>query len=98
MNAGVTSRGSPMPKSISSTPLAVASAFQSSSRAKGYCASSLSTGERRMARKLPGKEALQRLVGALELADLHPLVDRVCVPRRTGAEVDRIEAPRSEVG
>ena len=45
MNAGVTSRGSPMPKSISSMPRAAASAFQSSRRANGYCASSARTGE-----------------------------------------------------
>ena len=41
MNAGVTSRGSPMPKSITSIPRACASAFQSSSRANGYWASSV---------------------------------------------------------
>ena len=45
MNAGVTSRGSPMPKSISSIPRARASAFHSSSRVNGYCARSARTGE-----------------------------------------------------
>src|SRR5437899_1459664 len=98
MNAGVTSRGSPMPKSISSIPLAAASAFQSSRRANGYCVSSLSTGERRMVRTLPRKELLQGVVGALELADLYPLVDRVRVPRPTGAEIDRIQASGRKLG
>src|SRR5438445_2233277 len=98
MNAGVTSRGSPMPKSISSIPLAAASAFQSSRRANGYCASSVSTGERRMPRKRPRKELLQGVVGPLELADLYPFVHCVRIPRSTGAEVDRIEAPGRKVG
>src|SRR6476659_7171561 len=98
MNAGVTSRGSPMPKSISSMPSAAASTFQSSRRAKGYCASSVSTGERRMRRTLPGKEPLQGVVGPFELTDLHPLVDRVRVARPAGAKVDRVESPGGEVG
>src|SRR6476646_140193 len=98
MKAGVTSRGSPMPKSISSSPLAVASAFQSSRRAKGYCASSVSTGERRMRRTLPGKEPLQGVVGPFELPDLHPLVERVRVALPAGVKVELVESPGGEVG
>ncbi len=45
MKRGVTSSGSPIPKSISSMPRRRASAFHSSSRVNGYCARSASTGE-----------------------------------------------------
>ena len=45
MNAGVCSRGSPTPKSITSIPRARASARHSSRRANGYCASPARIGE-----------------------------------------------------
>ena len=46
MKSGVGSIGSPIPKSINSTPLARAAAFASSSRTNGYVFSEVRTGER----------------------------------------------------
>ena len=97
MNAGVRSRGSPMPKSISSMPRADASALQSSSRVNGYCARSARTGESCTLRRYRRGSAAAR-ERPLELADLDPLVDRVGVAGRAGAEVDGIEPARREVG
>ena len=47
MNAGVSSRGSPIPKSMISTPAARSRARACSSRTNGYVPSPASTGERR---------------------------------------------------
>ncbi len=47
MNAGVSSRGSPIPKSISSTPAARSRARSCSSRTNGYVPKPASTGESR---------------------------------------------------
>ena len=44
------------------------------------------------------QEPLERLERPLERRDLDLLVDRVRVARRAGAEVDRVEAARGEVG
>ena len=45
MNGGVSSRGSPTPKSMTSTPRAISSRFASVSRTNGYVRSRLRTGE-----------------------------------------------------
>ena len=98
MNAGVRSRGSPVPKSITSRPRARASSFQSSRRANGYCASSARTGESCTLCHATREEPLQDGEGPLELGDLDPLVDGVRVAGRAGAEVDGVEPARGEVG
>ena len=98
MNAGVGSRGSPTPKSITSIP-----------RAARLGAPVVEPGERVLLelreerRELasadaPARKRLERVVGPLELGDLDPLVGRVGVARRAGAEVERVEPARGEVG
>ena len=86
MNSGVSSRGSPMPKSIRSAPAASARRRASSRRTNGYVSRPARTGFSRTAR------SLQHRVGALQRGDLHVLVALVRLRRVAGAEVDRVEA------
>src|SRR3954471_6188925 len=97
MNASVGSRGSPLPKSISSIPRARSRRFASSSRTKGYVPVAARTGERRM-RLDRSEEPGQRLVGAGELGDLDLLVARVGVASRARAEVDGVDPAARELG
>ena len=97
MNAGVGSRGSPTPKSITSMPRRRASARQSSSRANGYCARPARMGEsctvnatarnRWSAAKVRSSSAISTRSST-----------RVRVPGRAGAEVHRVEAAGGEIG
>src|SRR5688572_12482716 len=98
MNAGVSSRGSPMPKSMISTPAARSRTRACSSRTKGYVASPSRTGERRtlMPSRLeaPWKglasraERLEHLEAAQQRADLDELLALVSLRGRARPEVD----------
>ena len=98
MNAGVGSRGSPTPKSIS-VEAARARLGPPRRRAArtGTDRARRGRGESCTLRRCR-EEALQRGEGALELGDLDALVDGVRVPGRAGAEVDGVEPAGGEVG
>src|SRR5262245_22626929 len=98
MKAGVGSRGSPMPKSISSSPDSTIRRRASSSRTNGYVGSVSSTGERRVTEpRLPGCKAAKRLEAPLEVRDRNLLVCTVRVGGRAGPEVHRVESALREL-
>ena len=96
----VGSRGSPWPKSRISIPASAASRFARSIRTNGYVPCAARTGETCTPERYPPcqtREAPERLERALELGDLDALVAAVRVPRRAGAEVDRVEPLAGEL-
>src|SRR6266545_452520 len=96
MIASVGSRGSPLPKSISSTPCAARRRFAWSSFTNGYVPVAARVGESCIG--LDGtQETLQGLVGAHQLRDLDLLIAAMGVPRGAGPEVDGVEALRCEL-
>src|SRR3712207_488603 len=102
MKAGVSSRGSPMPKSMSGTPSAALRRLASVRRTKGYVVRPASVGLSLIGRLRPraaasSGELRQHLVGAHERGDLDLLLARVGEARLARAEVDRVHAGQREL-
>src|SRR5262245_15303192 len=94
----VGSRGSPIPKSTTSSPCERRSAAIWLSRTNGYVACALSVGESTPLTLLAERERAESEVGALERCDLDELVAGVRVPRRARPEVDGSNATGREIG
>src|SRR5687767_8411976 len=104
MNAGVSSRGSPTPKSMTWRPSASAAAFRRSSSSNGYGSDPRRPGDRwtispflslPLSSAPPGRalqERAEHLVRSDQRGDVDPLVVPVSVLRVSGPEVHGVDA------
>src|SRR5258708_23753691 len=98
IRGSVGSRGSPMPKSMTSRPCARRASAASFSRTDGYVAWPRRIGEMGTERTLPGEETPQCLVAMDEGRDLDLLVATVGERRIAGPKVHGVDPTRGEVG